>query len=190
MRTATISAVVVIAVGVLGGCSSAGDPASPTSTSSSSPRVPSKSSTTTPLTSPNLAERRTRAALAAVPAFWHELDRITNNPNTSIGDLATVARDAVYSQWMQNVMTYRGKHLQGSGSTMVTGLEGRAKSGRVYAVSACIDTSKTDLRNVDTKKSVIPTPRPNPRVKYAYEVTQDAKSQKWFVTSEKVTGTC
>ncbi|MDQ2850285.1 MAG: hypothetical protein M3Y49_06050 [Actinomycetota bacterium] len=195
MRTAFISAAVVIAAVTLAACSSgAGDTGDPSPTSISSLTSSSRSSSSSPstisTTSPDPAQERTRAALAAVSAFWRELDRITNDPNTSIGGLATLARDDVYSQWMRNIMTYRGKHLQGSGSTIVTKLEGRAKGSWTYGVSACIDSSKTDMTNVDTKKSVIPTPRPNPRVEYAYEVTQDKKSQKWYVTSEKVTGTC
>lgn len=96
----------------------------------------------------------------------------------------------MYAQWMQNVMAYRARHLRGSGSTVVTLEAVRAKEANAYAVVACIDSSRTDMIEVDTKKSIIPTPRPNPRVTYTYLVTKDTTSQRWYISGEKVTGTC
>lgn len=188
----TSLAAVAAAALALSACNSKGSTdaqPTPATTSTVSSSRTSTSTSSSPTTA-DPATQRAKAAEAAVPAFWRELNRITNDPNTQISGLTKVSRGAVYAQWMQSVMTFRAKRLVGTGLTEVSGLTSRPTGASTYAVTACIDSSKTDLVNFDTKKSVIPSPRPNPRVEHQYEVTQDRTSQKWYLTTEKVTVTC
>ena len=52
-----------------------------------------------------------------------------------------------------------------------------------------LDVSKFQLLEKSGKPVPIPSGAPR-RVAYTYGVTQDAKTLKWYVTTEKATGTC
>lgn len=181
-----------VAIATTGGCSSSGGsaPSSTTSTSvvssstssMSTSRSPSTSTTTDPL-----AEKKA-AAIASVVAFWKKVDQLDALPKGGLTSLDRVARGQVLAQYQYNIGAARQRDETAKGSTMVEKPSATKTSDPLtYKVAACIDVSKVTPYKNDKARSVPPG---TSRSGWTYGVTQDPKTLKWYVTTQKQTGTC
>jgi hypothetical protein len=164
-------------------CSNPGPLPSPLPTTVASPVVPSR--TATP--SQSAEELKLHKAERAVYRFWRVIDRLSADPDLDLTELTTVSRGSVAAQWAKNINQDRYNRVRSSGNVVVRdAIAKRSKKRDMFRVTACIDVSGVRLRDEDGK-SVVPPDRP-PRVSYNYAVEMD--EQKWYVVTEKVTGTC
>lgn len=182
-RNGRLAPVVLLLTGTLG--LSACSPDEPTPTSTNSPT--STASSASPSTRPSAEVDEERAGQTVID-LWKVIDKIGADPKSNLEEINTVARGAVNTQWTKNLFDRRVRGERFVGHTTVKVLEASLKEAGVYGVSACLDVS--GLNVVDSKgKSIVPAGR-QPRLGYTYEVTQDKKDQKWYVTTEKVSGSC
>lgn len=182
-RNGRLVPVVLLLTGTVGlSACGPGEPSSPPSVSPTS---------STPSTSPSTrspADVDEERAGQAVIELWNVIDKVGTDPKSKLEEINTVARGTVNTQWTKNLFDRRVRGERFVGHTTVKVLEASLKKAAVYEVSACLDFS--GLNVVDSKgKSIVPADR-QPRLGYTYEVTQDKKDQKWYVTTEKVTGPC
>lgn len=160
-------------------------PTTSTSPSSSSTAAPSTtpSTTTKPETT---AERSLRMSGDAVVSYWAKLDALASDPKKPLSELATVARGQARSQWQRNLTLLRGANHKQVGSAVVEMPSATYDAkARVFNVRACVDVSKVNVVDQDGK-SVVSANR-QPRVRYAYQVTQS--SDGFFVTQDLLQGT-
>lgn len=181
------AAAVSLAVATLMASCAPSDPVPPPSTTTSAP-VPTvtPSPSTTPST-PSPGERDKKDAESAVVRFWRLIDRLAADPQSKLEELTTVSRGSVAAQWRQNIRDYRFERVKQTGNVVVIDPSAKksAEAG-LHDVNACVDVSGTNL--IDRNgKSVVAASRP-PRVRYRYTVQKDA--EKWYVITEKATGTC
>lgn len=182
-RNGYLVPVVLLLTGSLGLAACNSDEPSPTSTKSSTSAAPSA----TPSTRPSAEVDEERAGQAVID-LWKVIDKVGADPKSNLEEINTVARGAVNTQWTKNLFDRRVRGERFVGHTTVKVLATSLKEAGVYGVSACLDVS--GLNVVDSKgRSIVPADR-QPRLGYTYEVTQDKKDQKWYVTTEKVTGSC
>ena len=158
---------------------SQGPSASPTPT-------PTPTATSTTL-SP--AEQNLVNAKGAVVKLWAVVDRLTNDPTSSIQELDAVASGKVRTFFQENLMSYRAQGWVGSGSSVVDApsaeLAGiNAQGLTTWTVTACIDASNTTL--VDSKGTSMQTPPY--RIRHRSSVIQ--RSGVLLVAEDEVLGTC
>ncbi|NNG39940.1 hypothetical protein HJ588_11750 [Flexivirga sp. ID2601S] len=160
---------------------------SPGTKSSTTPPKPASSSTTT---SADPLAKKKAAATAAVVAFWKKVDVLETNPKGDLTSLDLVARGQQLAQWQYNIGAERQRGETGEGSFRVLHpVASSTTDPATYRVNACLDGTNFHL----VKKSGKPVSRPSGaphRVEYRYGVTQDPKTFKWYVTTEKVLGKC
>lgn len=154
--------------------------------------VPTPSTTPTPaprVTSLSPAEQDLANARQAVVELWGVVDRLTNDPRASLQDLDTVASGDALEFFRKNLTGYRLEQLTGSGTSMVelqsaVGAGNNTDGLRTWAVTACIDTSKTKL--VDTSgKNVTAPPYRFQRRSVVVE-----RAAVLLVDQDEVLGTC
>lgn len=159
--------------------------ATPTPTASVS--VTPTPSATTPTLTPTQVDLEN--AKQAVVKLWAVVDRLTNDPKSSIQDLDSVATDATLTMFQQNLVKYRSAGWKGSGSSVVEDLTATARGvnaeGRsTWTVTACIDGSKTTLVDASGKS----VQGPPYRVRHESKVVQ--RSTGFFVADDEAVGTC
>jgi hypothetical protein len=156
--------------------------------------VPTPTVTLTPSPSPTAttlspAEQDLASAKQAVVKLWAVVDRLTNNPKSSIQDLDDVASGEALEFFRKNLVGYRIEQLTGSGSSIVEVQSAQASGTNAqglaaWTVTACIDASKTKL--VDTKgKSVTAPPY---RILHRSVIVE--LSRALHVDQDEVLGTC
>lgn len=175
-------------------CGSSGGGKTPSTTATPPPGT--KSSTTPPkpasssTTSTDPLAKKKAAAITAVVAFWKKVDALETNPKGDLTSLDLVARGQQLAQWQYNIGAERQRGETGKGSFRV--LHPVASSTSIpatYRVNACLDGTKFHLVQKSGKPVSKPSGAPH-RVNYRYGVTQDPTTSKWYVTTEKVLGTC
>lgn len=159
--------------------------ATPTST-------PSASETPTPtMTAPTLSPAAVdlENARQSVVKLWAVVDQLTNDPQTSLQDLDTVASGDALEFFRKNLTGYRLEQLTGSGDSMVE-LQGAEAAGnnaqglRTWTVTACIDTSKTKLVDASGKNVTAPPYR------FQHRSVVVERAAALHVDQDKVLGTC
>lgn len=182
------------AIAAAGGCSSSGG--STPSSSTSKPTVSSSTSSMSTSSSPSTSTstdplaKKKAAAIAAVVALFKKIDQLQSNPRSDITSLDVVARGQELAQWQANITSNHYKGYSGRGHSQIVGpVASATRDPLTYDVKACLDVSKFQLLEKSGKPVPIPSGAPR-RVAYTYGVTQDAKTLKWYVTTEKATGTC
>lgn len=156
----------------------------PTPSATSATPTPTPTPTTLSPTDQDLAN-----AKQAVVKLWEVVDRLTNDPQSSLQDLDTVASGKVRTFFQENVMSYRAQEWIGSGNTMVeaesAALAGTNAQGlTTWTVTACIDASNTTL--VDSTGKSMQTPPY--RIRHRSTVIQ--RSGALLVAADEVVGTC
>lgn len=160
-----------------------------TATPSPDPTPSSTSKPTPSVTSLSPAEQDLANARLAVVKLWEVVDRLTNDPQASLQDLDTVASGDALEFFRKNLTGYRLEQLIGSGSSVVELQSAEAKGNnaqglRTWAVTACLDTSKTKL--VDTSgKNVTAPPYRFQRRSVVVE-----RAAVLLVDQDEVLGTC
>ena len=144
-------------------------------------------SATTPSLTP--AEVDIDSATQAVVKLWAVVDRLTNDPKSSVQDLDAVASGEALDFFRKNLTGYRLERLTGSGTSIVevesakaTGNNGQGLA--TWTVTACIDASKTKL--VDTKGTSVTAPPY--RILHRSIVVERARAL--LVDQDEVLGTC
>lgn len=184
-----------IGLAALAGCSSSSTSSGGHSSTTSTPSAASSSSTSTPKpvssstsTSSDPWTKKKTAAIAAVVAFWKKVDQLSALSKGDLTSLNLVARDQVLAQFQYNISAAREQGETAKGSTIVEKPSAATTSNPLtYKVSACIDVSKVTPYKKGKPRSVPPG---TSRTDWTYGVTQDAKTLKWYVTTEKQAGTC
>jgi len=154
--------------------------------------TPTASVTPTPTPTPTTlspAEQDLANAKQAVVNLWAVVDRLTNDPQSSIQDLDPVASGAALTLFQQNLMKYRTAGWKGSGSTLVEDLVAEAgginAEGRsTWTVTACVDGSNTTL--VDA--AGVSVQGPPYRIRHRSTVVE--RSAGLSVTEDEAVGTC
>lgn len=188
-----VGIVAAAAIAATAGCAGGGGstPSSNRSTvavSSSTPSMSIPSSSPSASTSTDPLAKKKAAAIAAVVAFWKKVDQLDALPKGDLTLLDLVARGQVLAQYQYNIGAARQRGETAKGSTMVEHPSAKATSDPLtYKVSACVDVSKvTPYKNGKPRK----VPPGTSRSGWIYGVTQDSKTLKWYVTTQKQTGTC
>lgn len=181
MRIAGALLASVLAAGVTACTPASTSTATPTSTVSATP-------TPTP-TSLSPAEQDLDNAKAAVVKLWAVVDKLTNDPKSSIQELDTVASGDVLTMFQENLMTYRAQGWTGTGSAVVEDptavLAGTNAQGlTTWTVTACIDRSHTTLVDSKGKSAQLPPYR------IAHRSTVVLRSGSFEVDKDQATGTC
>lgn len=162
-------------------------PASPSASVSASASASPSSATPTPSPTPTKltpAEQDVESAKEAVVAYWKEFDRLAANPNTPINDMDRVARGSALESARDALSSWRVGEYTLNGFTSVEHQKAERVASSKWAVTPCVDTNKSDL--VDSKgKSVTGPPC---RIEHKFTVIRDAG--QFFVTGDKVVGTC
>lgn len=180
----TISArngVAVLALGAalaLTGCT---DPAAPPTTPTSSAAISTPAPPTSTAADPQLA-----SAEAAVSTLWGLVDALGADPQRSLDELTTVARDQTLETWRELLTSQRRQGLKQTGTISMVSSKAALVGGKL-TVDSCIDVSQTSL--VDQNgKSVVAANRP-PRVRYT-SVVEQGSDGKFYVMQDKAVGTC
>lgn len=147
-------------------------------------------STATPSATPTTpAPSDLESAKQAVVHLWKVVDRLTNDPKSSIQDLDAVAGGQTLTMFQENLVKYRANNFVGSGSSVVEDLEASADGinaeGRSsWTVTACVDGSKTEL--VDAEGRSVQ----GPPYRIRHESTVEERSSGFFVVADEAVGTC
>lgn len=153
---------------------------------------PTPSSTPTPtpsVTSLSQAEQDLANARQAVVKLWDVVDRLTNDPQASLQDLDAVASGEALEFFRKNLTGYRLAQLIGSGSSLVE-LQSAEPAGnnaqglRTWAVTACVDTSKTKLVDTSGKNVTAPPYR------FQHRSIVVERVAALLVDQDEVLGTC
>lgn len=175
-----------------GGSTTATSPTITKSSTSPTPKEATATATSSSSASSDPLAKNKTAAIAAVVAFWKKVDQLDALPLSTKADLTSlnqVARGQVLAQYQYNISSSRELGETVKGTTLVDKPSAKATSSRLtYKVTACIDVSKTKVYKHD-KPEPVPSGAPS-RTTSIYGVTQDAKTDKWYVTTEKQPGTC
>ncbi len=178
--TRTRVAVATAAALLLGGCAGTSQPTPTTSTAVTS-RPPSTTGSPSTSQDPDLV-----SAGSAVVAFWTVVNRLSETPDLSLSELATVARDPAITVWRQLLTDQRRKKQTQVGDVVVADVS-PAASGDHYVVKACVDVSKSNL--VDSAGKSVVAPNRQPRVSYQY-VVRLAADGKFYVTDDTAGASC
>lgn len=176
---------VVLALGLFAaGCTKSEPQPTPTPPSTSQSATVSPSPTPTPTIPASEA-----AAIARARGYVAMLDKLSSNPKATLDELSTEARGKAADKWRQILLDDRSAGHRQTGSTKLTLISAKVgSSDQRWAVTMCLDVSGVDVVDRDGK-SVVAKNRPD-RVRDVLTVDQDTSSSKWFVTQDKVTGTC
>lgn len=163
----------------------AGCTATPAPTSSAS-ATPTPTPTPTTL-SP--AQQDLENAKDAVVKLWAVVDRLTNDPKSSIQDLDAVASGEVLKMFQRNLVTYRTQGWTGSGAAIVESpaaeLAGTNDRGlTTWTVTACIDRTETTLVDPQGKSVQMPPYR------IRHRATVVERAGGFEVDQDEATGTC
>ena len=181
-RNALRRAAIALALPLMVACTATSSP----DPSASSTPTPSPSATTTTLspTDQDLAN-----AKQAVVKLWEVVDRLTNEPQTSLQELDTVASGEALEFFRKNLTGYRLEQLTGSGNSVVETESAKAAGNnaqglRTWTVTVCVDASKTKL--VDTSgKNVTAPPY---RIQHRSVVVE--RPATLLIEQDEVLGTC
>lgn len=174
------AAIALALVPMMAACTAAPSP----SLSDSATPTPTPTSTTL---SP--AEQDLANAKQAVVKLWAVVDRLTNDPGSSLQGLDTVASGDALDFFRKNLTGYRLEKLTGSGRSVVE-LQSAEAAGNnaqglpTWTVTACVDTSKTKL--VDTSGQSVTAPPY--RFQHRWVVVE--QSEALHVDEDEVLGTC
>ena len=158
------------------------DPAAPPTTTTAAPPI----GTPTTTTSTTAADPQLAGAEAAVAKLWALVDALGADPQRSLDELTTVARDQSLETWRELLTSQRRKGYRQTGSISVVSSTATSAGGK-FNVDTCIDVSKTNLVDKDGK-SVVAAGRP-PRVRYT-SVVEQGTDGKFYVMQDKAVGTC
>ena len=174
----------VLVLGLLAGGCTKSEPPQPTPT----PSPPSHSTIASPSATPTISASEA-AVIARVNSYVAMLDKLSSNSKANLDELSTVARGKAADKWRQIILDDRSAGRRQTGSTKLTLLSAKAgSSDQQWVVTMCLDVSGVDVVDRDGK-SVVSKDRPD-RVRDVLTVDQDTSSPKWYVTQDKVTGTC
>ena len=175
---------VALAFGMFAAGCAKSEPPQPSPTLSSA----SQSATASPSATPTVPASEA-AAVARAKDYVAMLDKLSSNPKANLDELSTVARGRAADKWRQILLDDRSAGHRQTGSTKLTLISAKVgSSDQRWAVTMCLDVSAVDVVDRDGK-SVVAKNRPD-RVRDVLTVDQDTSSSKWFVTQDKVTGTC
>jgi len=121
--------------------------------------------------------------------LWSVVDRLTNDPKSSIQDLDAVASGQALTMLQNNLMTYRARGWKGSGSAAVTAESAKsagtnARGYATWTVTACVDRSDTELVDADGKSAQLPPYR----IRHRSTVVE--RSASLYVDQDEALGTC
>lgn len=156
-------------------------PPSTTTTAAPSSTTPPTLTTTTTAADPQLVD-----AEAAVAKLWALVDALGADPQRSLDELTSVARDQSLETWRELLTQRRRQGHRQIGSTSIVSSEATSTGGRL-TVDTCIDVSKTNLVDTDGK-SVVAANRA-PRVRYAF-VVERGTDGKFYVIQDEAVETC
>lgn len=170
--------------------SAAGCTTPPAATTTPTPTITATASPT-PSPTPTLteAEQDLEDAKAAVVTMWATVDRLTNDPTTSIQDLDDVATGETLTMFQINLTQYRGAKWRGSGTSLVEELtaesDGVTEDGnRAWIVTACVDISNTTL--VDQEGDSMQ----GPPYRVRHQSTVIERNGKLLVAEDEAVETC
>ena len=160
-----------------------------TATPSPDPTPSSTPKPTPSVTSLSPAEQDLANARLAVVKLWEVVDRLTNDPQASLQDLDAVASGDALEFFRKNLTGYRLAQLTGSGASMVElqSAEAAGNNGeglRTWAVTTCIDTSKTKLLDTSGKNVTAPPYR------FQHRSIVVERAAVLLVDHDEVLGTC
>lgn len=174
----------LLMLGLLAAGCTKSEPPQPTPTPSSA----SQSATASPSVTPTIPTSEA-ATVARAKGYVAMLDKLSSNPKANLDELSTVARGKAADKWRQILLDDRSAGHRQTGSTKLTLISAKVgSSDQRWTVTMCLDVSGVDVVDRDGK-SVVAKNRPD-RVRDVLTVDQDTSSSKWFVTQDKVTGTC
>ncbi len=161
-------------------------------TSTPAPTASVTATTSTPAPTPatlSPAEQDLAAAKQAVVDLWVVVDRLTNNPGTSIQDLDGVASGSALDFFRKNLTEYNLKQYTGSGNSIVevrsAQAQGNGPDGHpTWAIESCVDISQTTLVN-NQGESVT-----GPPYRFLHESVVVQKAGDFRVDQDEVSGTC
>lgn len=162
------------------GCTTAPTP-TPTPTASATPAL------TAPTISPE--EQDLENAKDAVRRLWAVVDRLTNDPDSSIQELDEVASGEALEFFRTNLTGYRLEQLIGSGNSVLE-FQAAEASGKneqalaTWTVTTCVDASNTTLVDKDGTSVTAPPYR------VVHRSTIVERSATLKVDDDEVTGTC
>lgn len=140
-----VSVVAVLTLMVLAGCNSAGEPGLETSGPTEAPSTSIPDETVATTSTPSEAEREDagqQAAVQTVVEFWATVDRLSQNPDAPIQDIAQVADGQAVQQWVSIIESRREEGIIQTGNTQVKVVEVETvNQGQRYEVTACLDWS-------------------------------------------------
>jgi hypothetical protein len=183
---------VVLALGLLvGSCTKSEPPQAtppPSTAAQPPPSTAAQPTSSSPSATPKIRPTEA-AAIARAQGYVAVLDKLSSNPKATLDELSTVARGKAVDKWRQIIFDDRSAGRRQTGSTKLTLLSAKAgSSDQQWVVTMCLDVSGVDVVDRDGK-SVVSKDRPD-RVRDVLTVDQDTSSSKWYVTQDKVTGTC
>ncbi len=121
--------------------------------------------------------------------LWAVVDRLTNDPQSTLQDLDTVASGAALDFFRKNLTGYRLEKLTGSGSSVVE-LQSAQASGNntqglpTWTVIACVDASNTKLVDTSGKNVTAPPYR------FQHRSVVVERAAALHVDQDEVLGTC
>lgn len=161
----------------------------PSSNAGSSPPSPAASQTSS--TSPSTGATppaNASAADAAVHRYVEVTTRIASDPKSDMDQLQTVARESALRQWQYDISQFRAQKQHLTGMSTLSLVKATAGSdAREWKLRYCLDVSGTDLVDANGKSVRGKGPK---RVTSDMVVVQDGADGSWYVTEDKVTGTC
>lgn len=183
-RTGAVGLAVPLAAVVLTSACSDPEPPATTSTTSTTATTTSTTGTASSPTPLTPAEKGIRSAEDTIGRYWSVLDELAADPNKSLNQIATVARDQAANQSQIELGTLQAKGWTQVGQSLVRSSTATTKDGKTFSVVACIDVSKVNV--VDKAgKSVVRPGRPD-RQQYTYTVVK--ARQGFLVTVDTLKG--
>ncbi|MFF0629921.1 hypothetical protein [Streptomyces sp. NPDC004296] len=177
-RSYTRAAAPLLAVCVL-----AGVPAC----SSDSSKTPPAPSTIQPTKTPNTTETAKKEAIATYQAYWKEMEKLYADRSGASASLQQYAASAALKNAESDAKRAHDRGLLLIGNVTVsdsTAAKVVTKSKLDYAViSSCLDISKWETVNADTKKPV--TLPSNRLTKYVIQSTIERWPEGWRVTRDE-----
>ena len=175
--------VVGLAIAAVLATAACANPVAPPATTTAAP-----TSTTPPTTtsSTTAADPQLAGAEATVAKFWALVDALGADPQRSLDELTTVARDQSLETWRELLTQRRRQGHRQIGNTSIVSSEAVSSGGKL-TVDTCIDVSKTNLVDKDGK-SVVAANRA-PRVRYAFEVERGTDGE-FYVMKDEAVETC
>ena len=172
--------VIGLAIAALLATAACTNPAAPPTKTTAAPTTTTTPTTTTAV-DPQLAN-----AEATVAKLWGLVDALGADPQRSLDELTTVARDQSLETWRELLTSQRRRGYRQIGSISVVSSSATSAGGK-FTVDTCIDVSKTNLVAKDGR-SVVAADRP-PRVRYT-SVVEQGTDGKFYVMQDKAVGTC